>query len=320
MKVKHQSLSPVHIIGHGRSGTSILAGLIRKYLHISFGTESQFIVRYYKRLNSYGNLTEEDNIKKLVYDISTERCFFRWRKFNGFKIDPDQFLNDVRERSYRGVLDAAFFQLAKHTRMERWGDKSPEYVFNLPILKELFPDARFVHIVRDGRDVALSSYRHGTMGVQNAYMAAKQWRDSLLKVKEFEKTLESDQFLEFRYEDFLNNPVEIFSRLIAFLQIDDADCSLLNFISENIGNDVKKGNYNKWKKQFSRSQRMLYEETATDMLQAYGYETIVKQVRNFSALEKILWYADNQIRRMIIPQYWQDNFYKLNLRIKNFLN
>jgi hypothetical protein len=319
MKVKHFSLSPVHIIGHGRSGTSILAGLIRKYLGISFGTESQFIIRYYKRLEQYGDLKKDSNLKKLIHDISKERCFYRWRKFDQFKLDSNRFLNDICERSYRGVLDAAFLQLARHSRMERWGDKTPEYVFNLPVLKELFPDALFIHIVRDGRDVALSSYKHGLMGVQNSYMAAKQWRESILKVKEFEKSLSPDQYMEFRYEDFIDNPVEIFSRLIDFLQINDSDGTLFEFISKNIVNDVKPGNYNKWKKDFSYSQRLLYEETAADMLQAYGYETVVKEIRHLSALEKMRWFADNQIRRMAIPKYWRDNIYKLNLRLKSLL-
>ena len=320
MNVKHISLSPVHIVGHGRSGTSILAGLIRKYLRISFGTESQFIIRFYKKLHRYGDLTEDRNLKKLIHDISQERCFYRWRKFGKFQLDTGQFLNDVRERTYRGVLDAAFLQLARHSKMGRWGDKTPEYIYHLPMLRELFPDAKFIHIVRDGRDVALSSYRHGLMGVQNVYMAARQWRDGIFRGKEFEKKLDPNQFLELKYEDFLENPVGIFSRLIDFLQIDDADDKLLTFISENIGNDVKSGNYNKWKKKFSRSQRMLYEEIAADALQAYGYETKINQIRHFNILEKIYWHVDNQIRRMIIPRYWKDNVYKLNLRIRSLLN
>ncbi len=320
MKVKHRELLPVHVIGHGRSGTSILCILMRKYFQISFGTESQFIVRYYRQLGKYGDLKKDENLKRLVDNISEERFFRRSQKFNNFKLDPQQFYNDVKERTYRGVLDAAFLQLARHQKMERWGDKTPEYVHNLHVLKELYPDAQYIHIVRDGRDVASSSFKHGLMGVQNMYMAASQWKESVMNVNKFAKDFDSTQFLEFRYEDFLTDPVKIFSDLIRYLRIDDANGELINHISDNIGSDLKSTNFNKWKTQLSKKERLLYENVAADILQGHGYETIVDEPRQFDSMEKMKWYLDNQLRQMMIPKYWGDNFYKLNLRIKSLFN
>jgi ABC-type ATPase involved in cell division len=50
LEVRHTKTNPVFVIGSSRSGTSILVKMIRKYLKISFGTESQFIIRYYNNL------------------------------------------------------------------------------------------------------------------------------------------------------------------------------------------------------------------------------------------------------------------------------
>jgi hypothetical protein len=56
LPVQHGQLAPVFVIGSARSGTSLLCSLMRRYLQISFGTESQFLVRVYRDLPQYGDL------------------------------------------------------------------------------------------------------------------------------------------------------------------------------------------------------------------------------------------------------------------------
>lgn len=80
LDVKHSRTNPVFVVGNARSGTSIFCKMIRKYLKISFGTESQFIIRYYNTLARYGDLRKDENLLLLIYDISRERCFERWEK------------------------------------------------------------------------------------------------------------------------------------------------------------------------------------------------------------------------------------------------
>src|SRR5262245_21206595 len=118
--VNHLELSPVMIVGHGSSGTSITGAMIREHLRVSFGTETQFIPRYYYRLGRYGDLAVDANLKRLIADILNERWFVRCRKF-GFETHLDAVFADVTQRSYRGVLDSIFRQLALHNRMGRWG-------------------------------------------------------------------------------------------------------------------------------------------------------------------------------------------------------
>ena len=57
--VRHNSQTPVFIVGHCSSGTSILSRLMRNYLRVSFGTESQFMVRFYRTLDWYGDLRDD---------------------------------------------------------------------------------------------------------------------------------------------------------------------------------------------------------------------------------------------------------------------
>ncbi len=218
MTLHHLRSIPVHIIGHARSGTSILADVLRRYLRISFGTESQFIVRYHKKLAQYGDLHDDSRIQRLIRDVAQERCFQRWHKFDGFVLDPEQLFHDLSERSYRGVLEAAFMQLARHGGMTRWGDKTPEYVHDLPTLYGLWPDAQYLHIVRDGRDVALSIFQQ-EFGAKNVYKAASDWRQQMQQVHAFAQSLPPEQFMEIRYEDFLGATGDTFRQLVTFLGV-----------------------------------------------------------------------------------------------------
>jgi hypothetical protein len=318
MDVKHKSKTPVFIIGHGRSGTSITANLFTKYLKISFGTESQFIVRYYKKLNKYGDLNVDENLKRLISDLTHERWFERSKKF-GMVADVDAIFNGLTERSYRGILESIFMQLARLNHMQRWGDKTPEYVYHLPVLKALFPGARYIHIVRDGRDVALSLFQMH-FGSKNIYKAAKEWKDVILMVKDFAaQSLDKEQFMEFRYEDLLVKPAQIFAQIIDFLELDDTDGKLIDFISANIPNDLKAGNFNKWKGSLSQSDQELFEKAACDVLADYGYETTIEDVQSFSPIHRVYWNIDNQIKKWKTPGYWEDNVYRVKLRIKDMI-
>jgi Sulfotransferase family len=313
--VTHRRTTPVFVVGHARSGTSITAALMRKYLKINFGTESQFIVRYFNRLTRYGVLQDDRDLRLLVHDIAAERCFYRWRKRFGFTLDPERVLAELEERTYRGVLLAIFGQFAAYHRMDRWGDKTPEYNRSLSVLDELFPDAQYVHVVRDGRDAALSAFKIH-FGDKNAYATALEWIESVEAVRRFAARLPPRRLLEIRYEDLLTNPSAVFAQLIAFLDIDDPHGRLLAFIDAHIDDDLRGDNMQKWKKAFTPAQQALYEAVAGDLLHHYGYELVAGGRRQLAFPARVFWSLDNQVRRMSQREYWQDNLYKARVRTR----
>ncbi len=313
--VVHTNFCPVHIIGHGRSGTSIFGALCRKYLGIGIGTESQFIVRYSQSLPAYGDLREDRNVRRLINDITRERYFERCRKF-GFQVRSDAIFGDLKERTYRGVLDATFTQLASHLGMQRYGDKTPEYVFHLPLLGNIFPDAQFIHIVRDGRDVALSAIKSPLSGIKNIPKAAWDWEQCVGRVRAFTQTLPRTQFCEIRYEDLLSDPRAVFQQLIEFLGIAESENSLLNFITENVVGDLRSSNFGKWRKEMTQAQRRQYEQLAGDMLRTFGYPTEFNRLETPGTFSKFRWEIDNRIRQWMYPEYWEDNLYKARIRAR----
>jgi hypothetical protein len=304
----------VFIVGHGRSGTSILATLFRKHLQIAFGTESQFFVRYYHQLDRYGDLSRERNRRLLVEDLSGERFFQRSRKY-GIRLDVDRAVREADPPTYAGVLSAIMRQSADCQQLDRWGDKTPEYSRHLPILRELFPSAQFVHIVRDGRDVALSGYLMH-FGAKNAYAAACEWRDVLASVDAFRTTVPESSFIELRYEDLLTRTRETFARLMRFLDIEDPDGRVSELVGKQASGDLRAGNFDKWKTELSPREQEMFAAVAGSWLTRYQYEVSPSTRPAPGPLGAIYWEADNVVRRMLMREYWADTVYKAGLRLR----
>lgn len=303
---------PIILIGNGRSGTSILGQLMRDHLGVAFGTESQFIVTYFRRLGDYGVLDVDSNLRKLVGDILQERWFQRSRKFSNFGVGLEEVLSNVKEKTYSGVLDAIFELFAKHLGMDRWGDKTPSYIDHLDVIHELFPNAKYVHLVRDGRDVALSLSKI-YFGPKNVYTAALRWRDTIDKGDRFCSTLPAGKVLNARYEDMLSDPRAFFQTLMEFLQIARAEQQRrLDSILNHAG--LKQDNCNKWRKELRRSQLHTFEYLAASQLRRHGYETITSlESSQGSAWAHRAWKLHDEISKWRFRKYWADNAYKAKL-------
>ncbi len=318
LQVTHTRRSPVFVVGYARSGTSLTCRLLRRYLKVSFGTESQFIIRYHRRLAAYGDLECDANMQQLILDISRERFFTRSAANWGFVFAPYAAFTTLESRSYRAVLDAIFGQLAAHNGMVRWGDKTPQYINHLPTLLELYPDAQFVHVLRDGRDVALS-LRHTTFGPKNACETALAWTRAVTRVRTFADTLPPRQFVEVRYEELIDRPADVLMRLADFLGIDDTDGKLSAYISTCVRGEVRSDNSGKWRTTMRAREVERFEALAGRVLRADGYElAFSRRARRVSAAERLWWRSHGAVARLLMAGWWNDVRYKAALRTRGF--
>jgi hypothetical protein len=313
---RHSHRCPVFVLGHSRSGTSLMCRLLRDHLRINFGSESQFIVRYHQRLTRYGDLAEERRLRWLLDDLSRERFFARSRQNFGFVFDIDRAMRAIEPRTYAGALRGIFEQFAASQGMVRWGDKTPEYCRNLPLIHSLFPDAQFVHVVRDGRAVAHSAFKMG-FGPKNAYEAALEWARTLADVERFRDTLPPAQFLQVRYEDLLGDPTTTMANIAAFLGVEN-HTEVAEVASPHLRAWVRQDNASKWKQQLSWREIECFEAFAGTELAAYGYGLQFRpRNRRQSATERVFWQAQAAWRRLGNRRYWSDNWYKLGLRLND---
>jgi hypothetical protein len=313
--VVHTRLTPVFVVGHGRSGTTLLVRLLSRFLGIGFGTESQFILRYLRRLPRYGDLAKPGALRRLLDDVARERFFERTRSNFGFVLDRERLLRDIRTPTFAALVAGIFTQLAEHLGTPRWGDKTPEYSADLPSISRLFPDAQFVHVVRDGRDVALSAF-HTHFGAKNACMGAFEWKQSVEAIRRFRQKMPATQFHELRYEDLMQSPERTFEPLIGFLGIDDAAGTVAARVRAELGGALQQDNVDKWKRGLAARDIERFEGVAGETLDYYGYERRHPEAAYPGPLRRAFWMLDDRVRRYGMPAYWQDNWYKLGLRIR----
>ena len=100
----------------------------------------------------------------------------------------------------------------------RWGDKSPPYTWKAKRIQRALPEAHFIHLIRDGRDVALSlsEVSWGPGGVQ---AAAAKWVDELGRARQRARRLAPGTYMELRYEDLVADPEPLLRRVAEFVDL-----------------------------------------------------------------------------------------------------
>ena len=286
---------PFFIVGCSRSGTTLLQVLLDAHPHIAIPPESLIFAHFAEIFDCYGDLGKESNLHALVKDILDDERIKRW----GLGISVAHFCERLRDFSVRGVIEHLFQLYAEKEGKTRWGDKTPEHVFFLKEIKTVFPEARLIHLVRDGRDVAESLMRV-FFGPNTIDRAALAWEKSVLTFREFKSHLKSTEYLEIHYENLVRSPEQELKKIFDFLgeeflsfderipettskahylQYDTIHTSLKKSISgEKIGI---------FKSKLSQRQVEIFESIAGDLLESYGYSRVTPANRPILGYEKI---------------------------------
>lgn len=274
---------PIFIVGAPRSGTTMLQYRLRNHKRISFPTgESHFFIPLYRRQDDFGDLTCMDNIRRVLDAMYNQSRDFLEGDLHGVQFDIDALARefyDERRYTIPAIISGLFTRNAQGEGKVRWGDKTPYYVMHIPKLLEWFPDAQIVHLIRDGRDVALSLFgRQHDFGVYNSYFAAEYWESYVERGRDAGRTLSPHQYLELRYEDLLESPEDSMKTLCNFLGETYSDTIFDVNPVDNPGKTplvhqpINASNAEKWRTLMSPSQIKAFESVAGDTLRQCGYE------------------------------------------------
>lgn len=206
--------APFFVVGCGRSGSTMLRLMLDAHPELAVPGESHFIPPLWRSRRRYlrgGRL----DAAALARDIARTPHFGHW------KIPAERFLARVEaleHPAFAEVVGEAFLANAEHHGKRRWADKTPIYVRRIELLAELWPDARFVHLIRDGRDVALS-YLGVPWGPGSVPAAAWKWRRDVSAGRAAGPALGADRYLELRYEELVADPEEALRRLCGFVEL-----------------------------------------------------------------------------------------------------
>ncbi len=280
------SKSPVFVVGAARSGTTLLQQMLDHHSSFAFPWESHFIPFFHRWLALYGNLEKSGNRERLIRDIAiyVQEIYppepgQEW--VPGLHSAAPQ-LAEMSGPSFSSVVDTLFRFATRDRLPRRWGDKTPIYVNSLPVLLQLFPGARFVHIIRDGRDVA-ASVLNLKWGPNSVYAAAHKWKTSVNNGLRFAEN-HPDKIHALSYECLIDNPERELRAICAFLG-EEYEPAMLEFhmdaarrvpgleIHRRVAEPVNRARIQRWRNDLSAGQIRIYEAVAGDLLASLQYQT-----------------------------------------------
>lgn len=203
---------PVVVLGVSRSGTTLLKEMLDRHSQLAVPSESYFIPQLWAR---HGDRPDPEAI---LAD------FGRMARIREWGVTPD----DVRRRlpadpSFADAIGAVYRSYADARGKSRYGDKTPSYMQDLDLLDRVFPGAQYVHILRDGRDAALSFLamrrrpRFNWARPRRLGGFACQWDFEVRSARRFGSTAARGRYLELRYEDLVAEPEARLRDVCAFL-------------------------------------------------------------------------------------------------------
>jgi hypothetical protein len=184
------------VVGVGRSGTTLLRLMLDAHPQLAIPAETHFVPELIERADSGASV---DELSAVIVET---------RNWADFALDADELRTQVRglERADAGAVLRCFYSLyAERQGKTRWGDKTPIYVKRMRTIGGVLGEARFLHLIRDGRDVALSRRRRGMGEAKPIADTAERWQRRIEGARRQAKRLRG-RYLELRYEDLVADP------------------------------------------------------------------------------------------------------------------
>jgi protein-tyrosine sulfotransferase len=261
---------PIVVGGAGRSGTTLLRVILDSHPHISCGPES--------------NLFLPDPVSKARLHTLSEL----------FDLDHSALVRLRRSSGSQAEFIDRFFEMyCELTGKPRWAEKTPRNVRVIDFVFERFPGAKFVHMIRDGRDTACSLRTHPTHRVisgqvvpvttRNPFdLCIRRWMSDVRAGLEYAGR---PGYVELRYEQLVADPEPALREL--FAQLDEPwDASVLDFHSQRSpSRELERMPQNpganqplyasaigRWRRDMSREEAELFKQMAGSLLVDLGYE------------------------------------------------
>ena len=281
---RREQLPPApFVIGVGRSGTTLLRLMLDAHPQLAIPPETHFV--------------------PAVIAGGGVEAILEARGWGDFGLDAAGLrarADRLDRRDAPGLLRAFYELYAERAGKERWGEKTPGYATNMVQIQGALPEARFVHLIRDGRDVALSAMDRAKKPL-TAGQVAKRWKRRITKARKQSRKV--PHYMEARYEDLVLDTEPTLRRVTDFLELpwdpvmldyhERAEERLKEMARELPATEKrpqleqdhrlkihaltkeppKKDRVERWREQMSEDDRLAFEQVAGDLLDELGYAT-----------------------------------------------
>ena len=197
------------IVGVTRSGTTLLRLMLDAHPDLAIPPETHFVPQLIKTTRKRGVSCEE------AHGVVTGH-----RQWGDFNLDSAELLRrycDLERIDPEATIRAFFELYAEREGKPRWGDKTPNYVKRMQQIEKFIPEARFIHMIRDGRDAALSRFKRLLKDPPPMDTVAERW---VRKIEGARADAESlGHYIEIRYEDLVRDTEPQLRRIAEFLEL-----------------------------------------------------------------------------------------------------
>jgi Sulfotransferase family len=277
---RERNRRPVFVVGCHRSGTNLLYDTLLS--SGNFAVYRGYLPVYETLLPHFGSLSNSRNRKQIV------ETWMRGKGFARADVDAETLSSTLLAAARTGgdFIRIVMEQIAQKQSARRWAVYDPDNVLFISQIKRELPEALFVHILRDGRDIALSlmkmeGFRPFPWRLESRGLleTALYWQWTVQKGRQFGREIPAD-YIEIRYEELVTEPRLSLAKLGKFLDHDlDYDRiqkAGLGRLSESnssfLGNEKESRNpVNRWRQKLSQEQIIELESTIGSTLGEFGY-------------------------------------------------
>ena len=259
-------------VGCGRSGTTLIRVIFNSHPMLAIPRESHFIPELALDRRRY-ELPDGLDHARLLAALEAHRRYRLWKL-------PTKAAHRVlaSSRDLPDAIRGIYALFASRRKKPQYADKTPTYATELPLIASLFPEARFVHTIRDGRNVALSLVEQ-SFGPNRVEDAVLYWRHQVQAARTAGAMLGPERYFEYRHEDLVQNPEGVVAGICAFLDLEFAP-SMLRYYEERRRKSTSRGHLAKppteglrdFRAQLTGTDLRVVEALAGDSLVALGYE------------------------------------------------
>jgi len=307
---------PVFIAGCDRSGTTLLGDLLGSSHWTITTPESQFVHELLLHLQ----LSSFETPRAATHWLLNHFRYAAW----DLRLNADELENLLQLDNPRATIEAIVHQYVKQTHPEKvnadvWIDHTPDNFKYYSQLKSIFPEARFIHIVRDGRAVC-ASIRPLEWGPNNAYTASRHWAERLQQALIVESA-EADNCYRVRYEDLITHPEKTLRQLCEFIEfpfdkamINGGGLAVPEFTRTQhnlVGQAPKAEKSNQWRKKMSQQDLRDFESYPLShlLLEKMGYQNEFSHPPKLTTLHTLncychefIFYLINRLRHRRMEQ------------------
>ncbi|MBC7539733.1 MAG: sulfotransferase [Bacteriovorax sp.] len=317
-------LDPIFIIGTERSGSNLLRLLLNSHPNIAIPHPPHIMNDFSSLLPGYGDLALDENFLKLTTDVTNvvENHFSPWP----IKVSPQLINKLAPSKTLYGIYAAMYESYRLHENKLRWGCKSTFMFSEIENILKHHSSPRFIHLVRDPRDIAVSASK-SIFSKYHPYKMAELWKEEQEQIEKWNYLKPEGKLLTIYYEDLTTNPTSVMKTLMGFLNEEffpeqlnffkDKEAKRLASLSQSwkkVEDPINTKSVGQYKDKMTNEEIEMIEYHCQDLMKKYSYPLIsdtarLKKPANYKIFKIELMEQFTKWKTEFQSMYSDKNFY-----------